>query len=136
MHTIEQGDHVIADVGDQVLCLGTTSCALVMAFAGNGRIACYHWPFMSDTGDCRETFRWLVDQLDSPVTHIEVISNDFPDAHRAQDCKATVTNLAAANPGAITTYYVHPGQIQGIDPFVTLGSHGAQSFHAVQVVPL
>lgn len=134
MHTIEQGQYVIADVGDQVLCLGTTSCALVMAFAGDGKVACYHWPFMSDTDDCRETFRSLVDQLESPVTHIEVISNDFPNTGRAQECQAMVANLAVANPGAITTYYVHPGQIQGIDPFVTLGTTGAQSYHAVRAV--
>ncbi|MFJ7209287.1 hypothetical protein ACIQWR_37855 [Streptomyces sp. NPDC098789] len=132
MISIAQGEWEIVDQGKTVHCEGMTSCGLVLAFSTTGRVACYHWPFMS--GHYLSTFDGILAHLRSEggdIILVQVFANDFPNDASKAHCLATVHAIASLPGGAPTECYIHPGEVQGKDALVTLWPDGAQSLHPV-----
>lgn len=127
-HYISQGSSVIAQEGDYVQNMGTTSCGLVIAFGTDG-IVCYHWPFMTNSRDYHETFNEVARQV-GDLRRIEIITNDYVESSR-NSYLTTVRAIRDAH-GVTTVYYVHPGEIRGIDPCGTLGAAHFNSANPVE----
>ncbi|MFE3762342.1 hypothetical protein ACFXPI_11315 [Streptomyces sp. NPDC059104] len=135
MISIAQGDWCIAEPGETVHCDNMTSCGLVLAFTDNDKVACYHWPFMA--GEYVRAFDQIADSLRSEggnITLIQVFTNDFPNEQSRAAYMATVRGLASSYGGALTEYFIHPGEIRGQDAIVTLARDGAQSLHPVEQI--
>jgi hypothetical protein len=116
-HMISQGGTAIAQAGDTVHNLGTTSCGLVIAF-GDEAIGCYHWPFMTDSESYFSTFGQVVEQVGT-LRRIEIITNDYNNRKSEQEYLGTARKIRSTY-GVPTAYYVHPGEIRGTDPSGTL----------------
>jgi hypothetical protein len=129
-----EGQTTLANIGDRVHCVGTTSCGLVVAYGENGKVASYHWPFMTDTPERHAEFNKIVGRLDANVKFIQVVTNDFPNQEQAATYKAAVVKLRKIWK-VPTTYYINEGQIRGGDPFVELQQNGVKSvvFKIVEV---
>lgn len=112
-HAIIQGHTAVAQAGERVFNVGTTSCGLVLGFGATG-IACFHWPFMTDSPEHHATFREICAQV-APINRVEIITNDFPNADARRDYTASARSIEAAA-GVTTAYYVRDGQLIG-DPW-------------------
>jgi hypothetical protein len=111
-----QGYTAVAQAGERVFNVGTTSCGLVLGFGTTG-IACFHWPFMTDSPEHHATFQAICAQV-APINRVEIITNDFPNATAQRDYTASARSIEAAA-GVTTAYYVRNGQLTG-DPWGTL----------------
>jgi len=118
---IAENESTLAKVGDTILCLGTTSCGLVLGYTAKGQVACYHWPFMTNSAEYHGNFADIVGQLDSDIVFILVITNDFPKGD-GRAYQAAVASIAAKW-GVPLTYLVQANLLKG-DPMVRLASTG------------